>query len=329
MTKAEAAFLRRVKRRAATLEPKLARAFTRDMEALARSLPPGTLERVIREGRLERFLSERLSPEQIRAAFADYQRVALDAVQQATEQMAREIATTTAIRFNVLNPRVIDAVKQLNDRMMRGLSDGIRETVREQVRDGIEAGINPRQVARHLDIALAPNQAAAVENYRAALAAGNAAKARSYKLRDARFDRTVAKGNLSPAQIEKMTDAYARRMRAFNAETQARSAALDAERLGQRLSIEDAIDKGIYDRTRLFKRWVTAGDDRVRDEHREVNGETVPFDEEFSTGEMIPGESTYNCRCVARYFESDPALVARSEEARKAAWAKQEEAVAA
>lgn len=53
-----------------------------------------------------------------------------------------------------------------------------------------------------------------------------------------------------------------------------------------------------------FKTWVTARDDRVRDSHAEMDGETVPVDEEFSNGLDYPGdpdgepEEVINCRCV-------------------------------
>lgn len=47
--------------------------------------------------------------------------------------------------------------------------------------------------------------------------------------------------------------------------------------------------------------WVTSRDDRVRDEHAAVDGETVAFDKPYSTGEMYPGEASINCRCVESY----------------------------
>lgn len=55
------------------------------------------------------------------------------------------------------------------------------------------------------------------------------------------------------------------------------------------------------------KRWKTRHDDKVRDTHREADGQTVPLDEAFEVGGyplMYPGERgappalTYNCRCV-------------------------------
>jgi uncharacterized protein with gpF-like domain len=49
----------------------------------------------------------------------------------------------------------------------------------------------------------------------------------------------------------------------------------------------------------VFKTWSTALDDVVRDEHADMEGETVPLDESFSNGLMYPSEP--NCRCVLDY----------------------------
>ena len=49
----------------------------------------------------------------------------------------------------------------------------------------------------------------------------------------------------------------------------------------------------------MLKVWSTALDDVVRDEHADMEGETVPLDEPFSNGLMYPSEP--NCRCVLEY----------------------------
>lgn len=62
-----------------------------------------------------------------------------------------------------------------------------------------------------------------------------------------------------------------------------------------------------------FKRWLTAGDDRVRDTHVAASGQTVPIDATFSVGGSslaYPGdpagslEETMNCRCTVTYTDS-------------------------
>ena len=52
------------------------------------------------------------------------------------------------------------------------------------------------------------------------------------------------------------------------------------------------------------KEWIATQDDRTRDEHLALNGETVPVDSEFSNGLPYPQE--VNCRCVvAPVFKED------------------------
>lgn len=54
------------------------------------------------------------------------------------------------------------------------------------------------------------------------------------------------------------------------------------------------------------KEWVTAGDERVRDSHAELDGQIVPIDESFGNGGDYPGdpslppEESINCRCTMR-----------------------------
>ena len=44
------------------------------------------------------------------------------------------------------------------------------------------------------------------------------------------------------------------------------------------------------------KMWVTAGDEKVREEHMAIDGEVVSLNEYFSNGLMYPAEP--NCRCA-------------------------------
>jgi HK97 family phage portal protein len=46
------------------------------------------------------------------------------------------------------------------------------------------------------------------------------------------------------------------------------------------------------------KQWLTTGDDKVRDEHVQVDGEIVGKYESFSNGEHFPAEHSINCRCA-------------------------------
>jgi SPP1 gp7 family putative phage head morphogenesis protein len=61
-------------------------------------------------------------------------------------------------------------------------------------------------------------------------------------------------------------------------------------------------------KVKVTKQWLSARDERVRDEHVALDEETaevgIPVDEEFSNGLMEPGEP--NCRCTLIYALGDP-----------------------
>lgn len=55
----------------------------------------------------------------------------------------------------------------------------------------------------------------------------------------------------------------------------------------------------------------SAGDSRVRPEHRVIDGETVPLNEPYSNGEMVSGDQSVQCRCVDLYTVDTEALRGR------------------
>ena len=87
------------------------------------------------------------------------------------------------------------------------------------------------------------------------------------------------------------------RMRLF-----ARTAITGAENAGRQQQMSDAADMGIE----VKKQWLATHDNRTRDKHRARDGETVPYNEDFSGGLEYPGDpngspdDVYNCRCTMR-----------------------------
>lgn len=298
--------LRLLERRAAQLEPDVARAILRSFERVRELLGEAELARLLSEASVDRLLTESLDAQALEEAFAGVRKALHETLERATTLAARQIPGP-AIQFHVLNPRILDAIRELDSQVMQVLTETTRTAVRESVTIGLEEGVGPRVIARRIrsDVGLAPNQIRAVANFRRELETGSFAALRR-QLRDRRFDGTLRKAftgaGLSRAQIDKMVTAYERRFRAFHAETIARTASLEAMKQGQRLSWEDAIRRGIVDGRRLWKRWITVQDDRVRPTHREMHGETVPFRESYSTGQMVAGEHEFSCRCVDRVF---------------------------
>ena len=312
MTAAERAFVRRLRNRANRLSPELARRELAAYELIRDMLSERELVRAIESGRLDRLIWEVLSDDSLDGSFARLRNRIDVALLESTRSEAMH-GLPSALRpnvFGVLNPLVVEAANILDTRVIDGLKDEVRETVRQAATRGLEQGVGPRTVARRIReaVGLAPNHEQAVANFRAALERGDVSKALGYKLRDRRFDGTVKRGGLTRGQVDKMVAAYRRRFIAHNAETHARTLALDAQKLAQRLSWEDAIARGIVDPNMLTKTWVTVGDDRVRPEHVAMNGTQVGWGETWPNGEDVPGDSTYNCRCHERIMVAANAL---------------------
>jgi predicted GNAT family acetyltransferase len=410
MTPAERAFWAKLRMRASRLEPSLERAMLDGFENLRRMLSDAELLRLIDNA--EAMLDGPLSEQAMDRAFAKLQDELQNGVNDATRLFGKDIGD--GIRFNYLNPRFIDAIRQLNTKVMQTLREDVREVVRSHIEQGLRSGVGPRVMARGIRdvVGLSPTHEKYISNYRRALQMGDRKKAMTYLLRDRRFDATLNKGiapslpkprialsladeiigasygqvdgqvvarvngkvvgildyskyegilkvkhvevlgdvrrqgvatqmydkmlasnpearlgratmtpegvafrkyydarqraeklgykPLTPEQIDKMVERYRERWVKHNAETNARTASIDAMKLGQRLSWEDAISKGVVNAEDLQEEWITAGDDRVRESHEKMNGEKKPFNGVYSNGQTIPGESEFNCRCISR-----------------------------
>ena len=286
----------RLERRASALAADLRTALLRAYDLLAKQLREPDLIRLIEQGRWDQIVTD----DDARLVLRTLQTRLRDGVESAATSALR--ANFPGVAFNTLAPAVVEGIQTLNDRALQTLSDQIRETVRQAVEQGLREGLHPRQVAVGLRdvIGLAPNQVEAVANFRRMLEAGDA-EALTRALRDKRFDAMVTRGDLTPEQIDRMVTAYRRRFIAFNAETNTRTIAMDAQKLGQHLAYTDAVDRGDIAGEQLTKRWSGVLDDRERDSHLAMEGETVPWDSPYSNGQMQPGDGEWNCRCVSIY----------------------------
>jgi hypothetical protein len=286
----------------------MARALLKAWLRVIARLPEAAVSRAITDGTITALLERELGDEALRASFAPVRQELQREAQNAARYFARDIPVpaplrTVAIGFDVLNPKVIDAIRALDTRVMQRLAPEVRETVRQHIERGLIEGVGPRTIARGLRsvVGLAPNQATYVENLRRELTEGRFTDAARRVLLDKRLnlERLAALPAGERAQrIERIVGGYRRRMIALNAETQARTATLDALKQGQRLAWEDAAAKGVVAREQLTKTWKGVMDEREREEHVEMEGETVPFDALYSTGQSYAGEGDWNCRCL-------------------------------
>jgi hypothetical protein len=210
-----------------------------------------------------------------------------------------------AVQFDYLNPLHLDAVRSLETRVITTLREEQRDVIRAHIENGLRDGAGPRAIAKGIRpiVGLAKNQAQAVANFRLALEEGRIGDALGYKLRDKRLK--VSK-EMSPAQIDKAVEAYRKRFIAHHAETISRTATLDALKKGQQLAQEEAVRNGILQGDRLMKKWIGVMDERERESHRAMEGESVPYNVPYSNGQQVPGETEWNCRCLSRFYESRP-----------------------
>jgi hypothetical protein len=312
MTAAERAVRDRIRRRAGLLVGPLVGRELAVYELIRRTMSETELVAAIASGTLDAVLDGLLSERSLNPLFATL-RAHIDAMTLAAAGTAAHVLPSGyRTAFDVLSPTMAQAVRQLDDVAIRAMAAEVRETVRQHALAGLEAGTNPRHVARGMRrvIGLAPNQEQAVRNFEAMLRAGDPT-ALKRRLRDRRFDGTLRKAfkggkPLSDAQIARMTDVYRKRMIAFNAESHARTIALNAQRLANRLAWQNSVEQGFVATSELTRQWIAVGgptgDGRNRPEHLAMHGEIVGFEQPYSNGQMVPGESDWSCRCAELFL---------------------------
>jgi len=311
-----------VERQTAHMRPALARAYMRAIARLAQEIGATATAASVASLRVELVVTDAM----LSRAMLEMQAAVRESVQYSTRMsfgtlpsatpgvplsaVASPAATTGGITFGVLNPRIAEAAQRLDEWLLPTLRETTRETVRRVIERGILNGTGPRALIPEIRnaVGLAPSHLAHVDNFRRRLETAHTQrsypKALTYGLRDRRNDRTLwnalhSREPLSRDTINTMVAAYRNRYKGWHAEVIARTATLNAQREGQRAAAQSAVDAGLLPAERMTARWVTVGDDRVRDEHRAMNGETVPLGQAFSNGLTTPNE--FNCRCIVAY----------------------------
>lgn len=294
-----------LQRRAGVVTPELQAELLHAFRIIREALTDAELEELITSGQIDAILDDAL----LDRSLLDFRAKVIETVQRGFRATIPELPRAgkvdgeLAIGFDQLNPKVIDAIRELDSRVINTIKEDVREVVRAQVENGLRDGDAHRTIARRIRplVGLAPNQAEAVRNYERALRGENPnAGPTDYKLRDRRYDKL----EMTPERIDKAVTAYRRKMEAHHANTVSRNASVDSLKLGQRLTWDDAIERQIVARDQLERTWIAVagpgGDGRNRPEHLAMHGETVPFDASYSNGDTVPGESDFGCRCTER-----------------------------
>ena len=127
-----------------------------------------------------------------------------------------------------------------------------------------------------------------------------------------KVENSVTQGIIQGESIDQIAERLARDLKTTNMNKMrmfARTAMTGAQNAGRQKQMEDAIARGID----VSKQWVATLDDRTRDTHQKLDGQTVAVKESFHVGTKhgtadirYPGdpsaspELVYNCRCTMR-----------------------------
>lgn len=233
------------------------------------------------------------------------------------------------IRFGGQNPRAEAWLRQHGGALVTQIIEDQRAAVRQAMLAGMEAGENPRTTALSIVgrisratgrreggvLGLTAQQERAARSARQELSSGDAEAMRSYlarRRRDRRFDRSVEKaireGRAVPAEIAgKAATAYERRLLQLRGEVIARTEALTALNAGQYEALQQAVESGQLQASQVRRVWQSAGDGKVRDTHRGLDGDTAGLTESFVSPSgatlrfpgdpLAPAAERIQCRC--------------------------------
>jgi hypothetical protein len=231
----------------------------------------------------------------------------------------------TVFQFGVRNLAAETWLRTHSASLVQEIINDQREMIRKYLTDGITKGLNPRTSALDLvgrisvvtgkreggTIGLTASQEEWVSGYADDLASDNPLAALTRGLRDKRFDGAVrkaaAKGEPVPAELRgKMVTAYRNRALRYRAQTIARTETIAALHTAQDQALDQAVGTGAIRQAQITMTWRSAHDARVRDAHRELDGQSIRKGGVFQSilGPIrYPGDpnaniaNTAQCRC--------------------------------
>ena len=270
-----------------------------------------------------------------RAAYRIFETSILQAYEEGGVAMAESfpiLNTSTGkkvFRFDVTNPVSEIWLKNNSTKLITRIVDDQKTAIRVFMTDGLATGQNPRTTALDIVgrvsrvtkrreggiIGLSSPQEQYVANAKSQLLSGDSNQMRAYLTRtrrDRRFDSAVKKAIKEGKPLNKITTGkavgrYSDRLVQLRGETIARTESLNALNRAQYDSFRQAQQTGgVGDISRI---WDTAGDSRVRDVHRFMDGQRRGLNEAFTSGTgaslLHPGDTSLgagandviDCRC--------------------------------
>jgi hypothetical protein len=337
----------RIERLMAEWEPKVRDAFIECFKAIRDAASIRQITALLKAGDIEGAIrAVGMDPAQFRALDLILERMfeagGIDA-SSAIKVVRGPLGLRIAPLFDLRAPRVTTWLRDHTTDLIRQITDDQRLLIRQALAplatglDPMLTGDTPQKLALDLVgrvsavtgrregglLGLTTQQATWARNYEIELGdveakAAPDANALTRKLRDKRFDRTVAKairdGQPIPEKTrEAMVAAYRNRALRYRAETIALNEASTGLHASQIEAWDQAIERGAAVETKVRRFWITAGDDHVRRMHAAVPGmnkDGVRLHGMFETPKgptMQPGwQFDPGCRCGVRVRIVEP-----------------------
>lgn len=232
-------------------------------------------------------------------------------------------------RWGVRNLPAEQELRQHSATLVNGIVQEQRDGIREVLVEGLSRGDNPWVSARKVTgrinratgrreggiIGLTGQQMEWMQNAEAELASGDPAVMRRYfdrKMRDKRFDRTVAKAirdekPVATADLRKIVARYNDRQLDYRGKVLARHETLAALATARHDAIRQQVEAGKIDAADVTFEWQHTPRPNNRDQHLAMSGQKVKFGQPFIAPDgtpirfpldpMAPPHHTINCFC--------------------------------
>lgn len=284
--------------------PNLRTAYLETIARVKKKVSPAKVQQLLEQGRVDDILQLAFTDPLVFDPMRVKIQSSIAAMAEALIKRTRFVARLGG--FDQINPYAVDAVQSYGARLIRQMTEDLKQTIRDIVSDGIAAGINPRETARAVrgQIGLTTTQRKAVQNFRRLLE-DRSAESLTRELRDRRFDPSVrahilGDKTLSAADISRMVERYEERYLKYRAEAIARTESIRGLSIANRAAWKQAEQK-IGGET--VRRWYTARDERLCEICAPIprmNEGGVGLDEPFDTpeGPVMDPPMHPHCRCV-------------------------------
>ena len=187
--------------------------------------------------------------------------------------------------FNKTNPNSLAFAQRRAGELVTSIDALTRLSVRKAIIDAFNEGLDYRATARRIKsvVGLHPRYADAVTNF----------EKREY----ARLIKNGVKEATARAQAIERSTRYSDSLKSKRATMIARTEIQIAQNEGRQEGWNQAAEQGYVD-VESQKMWIIAQDERTCDICSELDGEIVPWDGTFSSGDETPGRVHPNCRCT-------------------------------